>query len=189
MKIDRKDRTSNYFIETTKQYIIQTGIESVSVRKIAEDSGYSYATIYNYFIDINDLLWATKKSMIQDLVDWMGQSADKRILDLVGIKHLFHMYIKYYFEYPNVFKFFYFYEVIPNNLNENETFDFNDQWLSTFNYLVLNKQLNAEEVLIISKNVIYAVHGLLMLHFSRNGELSYENACLEIDQLIDYLVY
>lgn len=188
MKINRKDRTSSYFVETTKQHIMQAGIESVSVRKIAEDSGYSYATIYNYFTDVNDLLWTTKKSMISDLVVYMNDSTDIDVFDLEGIKHLFHTYMKYYFEYPNVFKFFYFYEVVPNNLNDNEAFDFNDQWVNTFNHLVQNKQIKIEEVQIITKTIIYAVHGLLMLHFSQNGKQSFESACLEVDQLIDYLV-
>lgn len=52
----RRERTKQEFIHASKEIIEKLGIDQVSARRVGELSGYSYATIYNYFNDINHLL-------------------------------------------------------------------------------------------------------------------------------------
>lgn len=187
-KITKKDRILKVFIEAAKAQILTQGIENVSVRRVAEESGYSYATIYNYFKDLNALLWEVKKEMIQDLIHWMTLMIPDSKHDLDGVKQVFHSYIKYYFDNPNVFEFFYFYTVVPTGETIENTFDFNAMWVDTFSFLMKTHHLEFDEIQTISKSLIYTLHGILTLHFSHNGSHSYESVCREIDEILNYLV-
>lgn len=188
LKVNKRNRISKYFIDSAKNQIIEKGIESVSVRRVAEDSGYSYATIYNYFADLNALLWAVKKEMIQDLILGLTNSLIGIELNQDGIKKIFHFYVKYFFDHPNIFRFFYFYSVKSTDLNVEETFDFSAMWENTFNSIRETNNLSSKDVQMISKTMINVIQGILTLHFSQNGEHDFENVCLEIDEILDYLV-
>ena len=185
MRNNKRDRISKLFIEIAKDMIIREGVLSVSVRKIADEAGYSYATIYNYFDDLNSLLWAVKKDMIQDLIIWMDEQHSS---DLVGIKHLFHRYIEYYITNPNIFRFFYFYSLeVPIEELEQE-FNFSLMWNATFSGVMEEYNLSLSDLEIISKTLIYSIHGILTLHFSQNGNLNMNIICSDIDKIIDYLI-
>jgi len=185
MKVNKRDRISKLFIDIAKVMIVSDGVQSVSVRKIADEAGYSYATIYNYFDDLSSLLWAVKKELIQDLIIYMSNNPSNDIND---IKQLFHRYIEYYMDYPNVFKFFYFYTLdISVDEIENE-FNFSTMWNETFSRIKEEYHLNNKDIECISKCLIYSIHGLLTLHFSQNGSTNMNTICSDVDQIIDYLI-
>ena len=185
MKLNKRDRVSKLFIDIAKEMIVKEGIQSVSVRKIADEAGYSYATIYNYFDDLSSLLWAVKKDLIKDLIDWMK---DYKVTNLNGIKQLFHRYIEYYIMYPNVFKFFYFYTLNISIDEIEKEFNFSQLWSNTFSVIMDEFHLTIVDIEVISKCLIYSIHGLLTLHFSQNGSTNMHSICSDVDQIIDYLV-
>ena len=59
--MDKKEiqerRMKGYFIDATKELLKGEGLSAVSVRSVADKAGYSYATLYNYFKDLNDLIF------------------------------------------------------------------------------------------------------------------------------------
>ncbi len=46
-----------YFIDATNEIIENEGIESVTIRKVANLAGYNSATIYNYFENLDHLIF------------------------------------------------------------------------------------------------------------------------------------
>ena len=52
-KIIQEQRIKGYVIQAAKEILKGEGLKSISVRNIADQAGYSYATLYNYFKDIN----------------------------------------------------------------------------------------------------------------------------------------
>lgn len=53
----QEERIKTYFLDSAKNLLRAEGLKGVSVRNVAYRAGYSYATLYNYFKDINDLLF------------------------------------------------------------------------------------------------------------------------------------
>lgn len=53
---ERRKRTMGYFISACREIIENEGIKGVSARKVAEKAGYSYATIYSYFKDMDTMI-------------------------------------------------------------------------------------------------------------------------------------
>ena len=187
----KKQRTRKYFLKAAKEIIIQEGHEHVSVRRVADIAGYSFPTMYKYFKDVNELLWDAKQDMINDLVIYMHNAMPQEVYDINLIKKLFHTYIEYYFENPNVFKFFYFHQLTKPHEGENHTelqIDFTAMWKETFKGFVLNGRLQANDVEITAKTLIYAIHGILTLYLSSNGDLTRDNVYKDADKIIDHLL-
>lgn len=187
----KKSRIVTYFLDAAKEIIINEGVENVSVRKIADSAGYSYATIYNYFSDLNDLLRLVRGVMINDLVKELHISMEHFSHDIEGLKKIFQKYMAYFFENPNAFRFF-FLTPIKNTENKQEQMeggpDFNEMWKMTFMELIQEGKLKEEDMENLAKTLIYIMHGMLTLSFSGNGALTQEEVNRDLEKIIDYLL-
>ncbi|QZY53574.1 TetR/AcrR family transcriptional regulator [Crassaminicella profunda] len=56
-KIIQKKRMLRYFVEATHQVIEKEGIDHVTIRKVADLAGYNSATLYNYFKNLDHLIF------------------------------------------------------------------------------------------------------------------------------------
>lgn len=55
-KAIKRNRITNYFLEASIDIIKEEGLENLTTKKIGDRAGYSYATIYNYFENFNELI-------------------------------------------------------------------------------------------------------------------------------------
>lgn len=73
----------SYFIDAANQIIENEGIDAVTIRKIADIAGYNSATLYNYFEDLDHLLFFASMKYLKDyalsLPDYINDS--KNALD------------------------------------------------------------------------------------------------------------
>lgn len=183
----KSQRVRTYFVQAAKEIILNEGVENVSVRKVADLAGYSFTTIYNYFTDISALLQEVKTVMIRDaMIHTQGKMPDK-IYDLDDIKKTNRTYAEYYFERPHVFRFFYSYRLNPISTSPVELPDFEKLWQETYRGFVLSGAIKEADVQVISKTIIYTLHGLLALYFSDNG-LTKEVFFKDLDKITDHLL-
>lgn len=83
----QKERMRKYFTDAAKQIIETEGITGVTARKVGDISGYSYATLYNYFKDLKELLAYCAYDYLNDCYSYMmklcsdGSNYRKQILD------------------------------------------------------------------------------------------------------------
>lgn len=179
----KRQRITQIFVETAIRQIKDQGIESLSVRKIADETGYSYATIYNYFSDFNALLWACKKQMIQTLTEHMLSETVEA--SKAGVHALFKRYVHYFLDHPHVFRFFYFHHVHPGEERFNE-FGFDALMVDSFSFL--RKDKDDQSIQAIALTCIYAIHGILQLHFSGNDQVDQASIDLSVDTCLDVLL-
>ncbi|KNF08987.1 transcriptional regulator, TetR family [Gottschalkia purinilytica] len=100
----QKQRMMKYFIDATKEIIKEEGIKGITARKIGEKAGYSYATIYNYFNDLNMLLAYCVFDFLEDcykyILSFKNDSEDCREqIVIYGVA-----YFKYFAENPDMFQ-------------------------------------------------------------------------------------
>ena len=62
----QRQRIMTYFIDAAKEIIKEEGVKGVTARKVGQKAGYSYATIYNYFKDLNTLLIYCLFDLLED---------------------------------------------------------------------------------------------------------------------------
>lgn len=61
-----KDRMMTSFINATEELIDEMGVENLTLRKIATRAGYNSATVYNYFENLDHLIFYASMSNIKD---------------------------------------------------------------------------------------------------------------------------
>lgn len=54
-RLEKRKRIMSYFIHAAIELIEESGIESLSIRKVAERAGYNSATLYHYFSNLDEL--------------------------------------------------------------------------------------------------------------------------------------
>lgn len=181
----KNELVKNGFLQAAKEIILQEGVEAVTVRKIAQATGYSYATIYHYFSDVHALLLAVKEQMVDDVaLHFMsGDTAPYR--SIADLKRVNRAYVQYYLDRPHVYHFFYSYR-FANDPAPDYDLKFQDGWAFAYGVFIENGLLRQEDVTIAAKTVIYAIHGLLALYFSSNG-LSSDALYQDLDGIAEYL--
>jgi len=191
----KKQRMKNYFLEAAKAAVINDGADQLTVRKVADAAGYSYATIYNYFKDLNALLWETRQLMIKDLIEAIKLKMSEPVVNKDGIKKVFKLYMGYFFDHPEVFRFFYFYPLSKPEVESYEAMadqsddpDFSSMWSETFGAFVQNGVLKPEEVEVVAKLMIYSVQGILTLRFSSAGDMTEDQAFQDLEKFVDHLL-
>lgn len=183
----RNDRIRSYFISAAKETILREGAGGVSVRKVAELAGYSYATLYHYFSDLNALLQAVKHEMILDLVAYMDGGGEPAVRGAEAIKMLNRKYALYYLNHPHVFRFFYSYRPGGEPEPVEQHFNYEANWQRCYQELVDDGVIPEENVMLVARTIIYTLQGLLSLYFSDNG-MTREMLLSELDAVIDYLL-
>ncbi|WP_432407729.1 TetR/AcrR family transcriptional regulator [Wukongibacter sp. M2B1] len=69
----QKKRMMGYFIEAANQIIENEGIENVSIRKVADIAGYNSATLYNYFENLDHLVFFACMKYLRGYVSSLPQ--------------------------------------------------------------------------------------------------------------------
>ncbi|MDP3448868.1 MAG: TetR/AcrR family transcriptional regulator [Eubacteriales bacterium] len=174
------------FVQAAKEIILRDGVDAVSVRKIAQATGYSYATIYHYFLDLNALLLAAKESMVGDVSAYLTQADPSPFRTVEDLKRVNRDYAQYYLDRPHVYHFFYAYR-FENEPVPNYDLQFQDGWHFAYSTFVEDGLLRREDVVTAAKTIIYTMHGLLALYFSSNG-LSTESFYQDLDTATDFII-
>lgn len=80
MREIQKQRMMRYFIDGASQIIEEEGIGGVTVRKVADLAGYNSATLYNYFQNLDHLVFFASmrflKEYAQSLPSYVKESAN-----------------------------------------------------------------------------------------------------------------
>lgn len=154
-------------------------------------AGYSYPTLYHYFEDVNTLLACTKAEMMRTLVARIQTQLPEKAGTAQDIKRLFYAYVSYYFEYPSVFRFFYFHpqsdpHLVPELAGEEP--DFDSLRINTFAGLSGGGAVPPQKLEVLGRTFIYAVHGMLTLHFSGHYQMNEQEVYKALEDMVDHLL-
>lgn len=79
----QRQRMLKYFIEAAAEIIKEEGMDAITIRKVADKAGYNSATIYNYFENLDHLIFLASLQFITPYTKSLGNyiSLDKNALD------------------------------------------------------------------------------------------------------------
>jgi len=192
MKEIQEQRMRAYFIESTKGLLRSEGLKSVNVRSVAENAGYSYATLYNYFKDLNELIFECVK-------DFQGECETLITAKTGQLEHgkgkiaiIVQEYITYFTEYPGIFELF-FTERMTNMGKQKSTseliYTFLDRLCDEeWTFCIYHGQLTTEEVVGKKKQLRYAVMGLLLFYLHRMQPDSYADFSAEVNEQVNKII-
>ncbi|MEI5984121.1 MULTISPECIES: TetR/AcrR family transcriptional regulator [Sphingobacterium] len=175
-KQKQKEDLKVLILEAAKKLFVQQGYESTSIRKIAQEIGFSPTTIYLYYKDKNDLIYALHQvgfTMMRDRFMPLGVVEDP----FERLKAVGKNYIEFALDHPE------YYEVM---FMMKEPMDFLDQqcgseqWQEGERVLEFLKMTVAQcqqqgyfkgmTVEAVTMQAWAAVHGLVTLHVTQHLE-------------------
>lgn len=174
----KAQRVKGIFIETTKNIIIEHGVDAVSARKVADIAGYTFATIYNHFSNMDELLFETRAKVIAEIISFLhnkvteGNKQD-------AVYTIFKNYIDYFIEHPNYFQFL-FYKKLDN---EHGDFEANNEYMLLGQILI---EAIDDTDTSDCNTVFFAVHGMLMIYISQNFGMTKEQLYQYLDKLTNH---
>ncbi|MBN2851744.1 MAG: TetR/AcrR family transcriptional regulator [Clostridia bacterium] len=186
-KDKKKEFIKTNFIEATKTTIFETGVEAVTVRGIAEMTGYSYATIYHYFSDLNELLLEAKLSMIKDMVNMSIQNQVVSDDPLQRMKDNMKIMVDFFIANPNIFRFFYFYEMDDRNRDTMIALNLEPMYFDGFIPFVKSGAILETDIPTASRAMLYTAFGLITIYLSNNG-LSREDVDNDMNRIIELVL-
>lgn len=192
MKQTKKERTQKDILSAAKSIILDKGHESLTVRSLAEVTGYSYTSLYYYFKDMNTLLWILRLEMIEDMISSLSSISMTKKDPVEELQESFLSYTDYFFEHPNIFRFFYFIPFVEPEGDasyQNLEKRFYGMWQNSFMRLVQDGTVQPDDIPIIAKTIIYSLQGMIMLSFSSNGSMNMDTIKDELTKLIHFLIY
>jgi AcrR family transcriptional regulator len=175
------------FIEAAKNILLEEGVNHVSVRKVADRVGYSYATIYNHFKDLNELLSYVKYEMTKDIANYMAINNRKAINCIGDIKYINRLHINYFVENIHVYEFFYNYKLKPFDGEPIYMESVSNHWKEQYNCFVEQGRIKSQDVDTVAKTMIYAINGILAI-LSGNHLLSVDDSCRDLDEIVEMLL-
>lgn len=176
-------RVKRAFTEAAVKIIMEEGVASVYIRRVADQAGYTFDSLYKYFTSEDELLWYARGIMIGDIAAYMDAAAGDELAGIGGVRKLFGKYLDYFIANPNVFRFFYFYR-----LNHSEKPEGGEKAVKAFEILTASGFCTAEEAGTMIQTMIYCAHGLLTLSISENDELSLREIRARMDEVIQFLL-
>jgi len=154
-------RMMRYFINAADEIIKKEGIEKATIRSIAEKAGYNSATIYNYFNDLEHLIFFTKISHLEVYKERLYNEIPDDLDPLVELKEVFRIFVEETFKNPNDFYDLFFSKY---SLRLNETV--------TLYHQIFPERLNTENLRLksmLSRNDIYKRNMALVNNCLENG--------------------
>ncbi|MBM7686899.1 TetR/AcrR family transcriptional regulator [Defluviitalea raffinosedens] len=187
----QKQRMMKYFIEAAKEIIKKEGVKGLTARKIGDVAGYSYATLYNYFRDIKEVLAYCVFDFFEECYQYMMGSKNENLNCIEQLIVYTDAYFKYFIANPDMFQLIYIEDLgnIPIELLKG------DKKLSIGVLLKECIYKCAEEGYIEKANidVIHdligsSIRGKLLLLVNKRDEKSSEDLLLELKAEIEFLM-
>lgn len=181
LTIKERQRLRNmaFFIDAAHQIIESEGVDSVSVRRVADLAGFNTGTLYNYFRNLDHLIGYAGVKYLKDyysVLDDYIKEADNAEVRYVKIWELF---CRYSFDRPKVWKAIFF--LTPND-DIKEIFD------SYFEVYPEDLGIHTEDLLpMINSSSIYVRSRKCLEPVADEGVISQE--CVEELNEMTVLVY
>jgi AcrR family transcriptional regulator len=184
----QSERIKGYFIQAAKELLKGEGLRSVSTRSVAEKAGYSYATLYNYFKDINDLVFECVKDFQLECEAFVKARTKKSKPGKEKLKVITSAYVDYFIEYPGTFELC-FLEHIRGIDTRNELTELiykfldklcEDQWI-----ICINEGMDPVKAEDLKQQLRFTVTGLLLFYENRRQPNNYQDFIYLVNKMID----
>lgn len=167
----QEQRMREYFLQATRDILKSEGLKAISVRNIAERAGYSYATLYNYFKDVKDLIFECVEYFQQECAEEIKAKTAgvpkgrKRLLKVM------EAYLEYFIQYPGIFDLFFvekLSDISSSPARAAAIVDFPDRLCADdWEYCIRKEQYTEEQAEKIKLQLRLAVTGLLLFYLNR----------------------
>lgn len=188
----QEQRMKYYFVQATKEIITAEGIKALSVRSIAEKAGYSFATLYNYFKDVKELIFYCVEEFAKECHDYVVNRAKVEERGIPKIKKIVKAYVEYMVQYPGVFDLFYLEKIAVDGTSvaaSDKIVNFLDELCEEeIQYCVAKGTFRAGEGIEVMSSIRNSITGILVLYMNRQYPKSYYDFVVSVNRQLDNIL-
>lgn len=187
----QKQRMMKYFIDAAKEIIKEEGVKGLSARKVGDRAGYSYATIYNYFNDLNTLLIYCVLDFLEDCYRYMMNYKIEDKDCKQQISTYVSAYLRYFAENPDMFQLVFLEDLgeIPEELMGNTHQPSVGKLLRETLMECADKGLIVEGDIELLQNMIgSSVHGKLLFFLKGRNTEGLDDMILAVQEEVEFLM-
>lgn len=194
-EIQRK-RMMMYFIDAADTLMVEGGIQEVSLRKIADKAGYNSATLYNYFENLDHLIFYAAMKNIKDYAMALETYVEKGSNAMYRFLRVWECFCDYAYDKPEIYNAIFFANLNKDiNYYVNEYYEFFPEEVgshnSTISTMLLKNDISDRAMVLvedcvdegyISPKDAEKVNDMTLLIFEGmlkrvlNNKISYNNA-------------
>ncbi len=172
----QEERMKCYFIQATKEILKGEGLKCISVRNIAQRAGYSYATLYNYFKDVKDLIFLCIHDFQVECEEFVKQETASLPEGIETLKAISKSYMKYFIQYTGVYELLFIERINENKqITESVCTLLDKLCQNNWDYCVKEQLLSQEASEATKIQLRNAVSGLLLFYINRKYPNSYKD--------------
>ncbi len=171
--------------------ILKEGDASITVRSLAREAGYSTATLYNHFRDLDELLWLTRQRLVERLATHVGRVAPGRVNDVDDLVATFLAYAEAHLAQPHLFRFLFFRSLSPASSPPGDVPaqpGFGRFAALPMAFLTERLGMDPGPASTVIKALILTVHGSLGLWASGNDGYDADRVRSDVDEIVRFVV-
>lgn len=182
-------RMKGYFVDAATEIIRGEGLVCVSARNVAERAGYSYATLYNYFKDIQELILECVRGFCVECGEFVENESESDLRGVPRIKLIAKAYAKYFLQYPGIFQLF-FIEGVSEIKNQSRPIHlinslFFDLTAEEWKFMITSKEMSQEDADMIMNQLRFGLTGMLLLFLNRHSPASFSEFVSQLDKYLE----
>lgn len=189
-EIQRK-RMMKFFIDAAKEIIEEEGVKGLTARKVGDRAGYSYATIYNYFSDIKELLAYCVFDFLEDCYQYMIRVKDEKLNCIEQILVYTEAYFKYFIANPDMFELIFIEDLgkFPMELlNDDKKISIGLLLRDCIKRCAEEGYIKKDDIDVIYSIIGSSVHGKLLFLVNKRDERNIDNMLSSFKSEIDFLI-
>ena len=185
----QEQRMRGYFMQATKELLKGEGLKSINVRNIAQQAGYSYATLYNYFRDVRELVFLCVNDFQEECAAEIKIKVKDIPTGIERIKAVTHAYIAYFVQYPSVFNLF-FIEKLGDIGQKQPTANLIYTFLNRlceedWEYAIWEQNTDRSKAEEIKEELTYLTCGMLVYYMNRIQPADYNEFTVAVNRQIN----
>jgi AcrR family transcriptional regulator len=192
MKEIQEKRMKGYFLTAAKELIRAEGLAVVSARNVAERAGYSYATLYNYFKDIRDLIFNCVEDFMDECREFIKTEVPNTVSGEKALIAISNSYARFFIQYPGIFDLFF--QEKSNQISSprsnlsviDKFFDslVEQQWKTVMD----QTQRTVKSISKVQEFHKLAIHGLLLFYLNRRTNSDYMAIMNQIGEMTRFAI-
>ena len=170
-KLIQEQRMKGYFMQAAKELLKGEGLKSINVRNIADQAGYSFATLYNYFKDVKELVFLCVNDFQEECTQEIIQKVKKSPRGTEKIKAITKAYVGYFVQYPSIFNLFFIEklgDIGQKQPTANLIFTFLERLCAEeWEYCIKMNNCDESTIMTIKQELNYITCGMLLFYMNR----------------------
>ncbi|MFZ5952445.1 MAG: TetR/AcrR family transcriptional regulator [Candidatus Rifleibacteriota bacterium] len=189
----QQDRIRNFFIDAAVAIVKNDGPEGLSARRIAKEAGYSYATLYNYFQDIDDLVFECICIFSNECQRFVSSECHDLQPGIAAISAVCRAYVRFFLRNPGLFGLLFTRRISDSEQRKRLAAPTTGMFFQLtgehWRFLIRNGQIDKDAARRIDNQLLVSINGMLLLFLHQGYPRSFSEFVASLDESIEQILF